>query len=401
MKLFLEKIVPYIKHKKPDFRRAAAQCLHRLHNAGPEAFTARMRKRTAEEQRDVTGVLAPLVPGFSIGGTVDTPSLRKTARKAPLPARGSPEAAATVIQSIARGRRGRKLSKEIQQQSQEAQPCQCEDTAAASRARAENNDTGTASHHTVRQSRTTKSVQQDQEPPQQPVEETRRQKQKPAVPRQKPTPTARKPKAEPITTDKPSMGTSSTVKQQQQEQVVEEVASQHPLFAHKPPPDTDRLEQLEEEVASLRRSGSASSVSPTAPVQDEQVVEPEDTTVASAEPEAANAHNLAMQNCADVISQRADDEDTTELLQSLRQLCDLVTRSPADELQQSLPDIFGPLRDCMDHKGVEVRKVVVRHRRRSRIPSTPQSLARDIQIVLTSLIEHLHDCLSVRRFCAV
>lgn len=331
MKLFLEKIVPYIKHKKPEFRRAAAQCLHGLHNAAPEAFIARMRKQTAEEQRSVTGVLTPLVPGFSIGSTVDTSSLQKTIRKAPLPARGSPEAAATVIQSITRGRRGRKLSKDIQRQSQEDEPCQCNDTAVASTTR---------------------------EQPEQPAEETRRHKQKPAVPRQKPTSAARKPKAEPINADKPIAGTASKVKQQQQEQVVEEVASQHPLFAHKPPPDTERLKQLEEEAASLRRTGS-----PAAPVQDKQVVEAKDPAPAVPEVKAANTHHLAMLNCADVIGQRADDEDTAELLQSLRHLCDLVTQSPADELLQALPDIFGPLKDCMDHTGVEVRKVVVRDRR--------------------------------------
>ena len=38
-----------------------------------------------------------------------------------------------------------------------------------------------------------------------------------------------------------------------------------------------------------------------------------------------------------------------------------VTRSAAEDLEQSMGEIFGPLRDCMDHEGVEVRKVVVRH----------------------------------------
>ena len=38
-----------------------------------------------------------------------------------------------------------------------------------------------------------------------------------------------------------------------------------------------------------------------------------------------------------------------------------VTRSAAEDLEQSMGEVFGPLRDCMDHEGVEVRKVVVRH----------------------------------------
>lgn len=353
MKLFLEKIVPFIKHKKPDFRRAAAQCLHGLHTAAPEAFTARMRKGTAEQQRDVAAILAPLVPGFTIGDSAGTASLRKTARKAPLPGRDTSEAAATVIQSVARGRRGRKLSKEMQRQSQEAKPCQCKDTAAASTTSTEVDDASSASHNEG----STASVQRDQEWSQPPSEESLRQKQKPAIPRQKPTPTLRKLPTKSTSAQKQqsTFEPSPAAKQQeqkQQEEKVEKAKSQHPLFAHKPPPDTERREQLEKQVATLRRTGSA-SLTPSI------VVAAEDNHMVKEEPTPAETRVTAMQKCADEISQRADDEDTTELLQHLRQLCDLVTRSAADEVQQSLPDIFGPLRDCMDHKGVEVRKVVV------------------------------------------
>ena len=362
MKLFLEKVVPYIKHKKPEFRRAAAQCLHGLHSAAPEAFAARMRKRTAEEQREVTGVLAPLVPGFSIGGSADTAggSVRKPSRKPPISGRGSinsgPEAAATVIQSIARGRRGRKLSKEMQRQGggQGEEPGQRADAApiAASTARTETSEAAAASQHSMRQHRAAQPAQQHQEQLQQPAEESRRQKQKPAVPRQKPAINARKPTAEPTTINRIVPGPSSAVKQQQGQAAGAPSAPQHPLFPNKPSPsvtDAERPEQPEEEAA-----------------QDEQLetsgAEDECQLPAATEPEAAHAHGLAMQNCAEEISRHADDEDTATLLIHLRQLCDLVTRSAAGELQRSLPDIFGPLRDCMDHKGVEVRKVVVRHR---------------------------------------
>lgn len=79
-----------------------------------------MRRQTAEDQRDVTNVLAPQLPGFSLGGEAAADAAKQP-RKAALPARGGggggSDEAATVIQSIARGRRGRKLSTEIRRQS--------------------------------------------------------------------------------------------------------------------------------------------------------------------------------------------------------------------------------------------------------------------------------------------
>jgi hypothetical protein len=335
MKLFLEKVVPCIKHKKPDFRKSAARCLHQLHIAAPEAFNARMRKRTAEEQRDVTGVLAPLIPGFSIGGTVDTAPLHKprtAARKAPVPTRGSPAAAATVIQSVARGRRGRKLSMEMRRHSlegegeTETETAQC-DQASRTTADDASDDEAAALQEKLRQYRAAKQQKQQQEQQQkeQPAAESRKQKQKPAVPRQKPV--ARK--AEPTSAMKKAAAPAPT----------QQPVSEHPLFAHKPAPDTGRLEQLEEEVASLRRTGSASpkavhmqqeqqpeAVPAAQDVahEEEEVVEVVAVDPAIAEAEAADARKLAMQMCAEEISRRADEEDTSELLQNLRELCDLV-----------------------------------------------------------------------------
>jgi len=58
--------------------------------------------------------------------------------------------------------------------------------------------------------------------------------------------------------------------------------------------------------------------------EEEEVVEVVAVDPAIAEAEAADARKLAMQMCAEEISRRADEEDTSELLQNLRELCDLV-----------------------------------------------------------------------------
>jgi hypothetical protein len=121
MKAYVKVVLPFVKHKKPDFRRAAVSCLTELHRIAPQAFLARLRQRSPSDQRDVAAVLGPFVEELGIEQSESNGAAgdHRRARKAGLPSAKASDAA-TIIQSVARGRRGRKLSATMEEQSQQA-----------------------------------------------------------------------------------------------------------------------------------------------------------------------------------------------------------------------------------------------------------------------------------------
>ena len=239
IKLFLEKVLPYVKHRKPDFRNAATRCLLELHGAAPEAFKARMRKRTAEEQRDVTAALGATIPGFSVGGAAAAPVSRRAAAK------GSPEAAATVIQSVARGRRGRKLSMERRRK------LSMGGAAETQRTEAEAGDEELQEklrRYRERKSRRNKGDGDKAEPEE---EASQPRGRKAAVPRQpRAGPSSARGAKERLTKGKPKERKTKAPKAKQ-----EEAQTRHPLFAEKPAP--------EEPAESKRKQKPQKEVSPT------------------------------------------------------------------------------------------------------------------------------------------
>ena len=71
---------------------------------------------------------------------------------------------------------------------------------------------------------------------------------------------------------------------------------------------------------------------------------------------------LAIKQLAKSASERAccwTGNDTTNLLASVRELNEVVTKTPRDELQTLMPTVFSPLSKAINHEEVEVRKVVV------------------------------------------
>ena len=71
---------------------------------------------------------------------------------------------------------------------------------------------------------------------------------------------------------------------------------------------------------------------------------------------------LATKQLARSASERAcywTGNDTTNLLASVRELNEVVTKTPRDELQTLMPTVFSPLSKAINHEEVEVRKVVV------------------------------------------
>ena len=70
----------------------------------------------------------------------------------------------------------------------------------------------------------------------------------------------------------------------------------------------------------------------------------------------------AIKQLANSASERAccwTGNDTTNLLASVRELNEVVTKTPRDELQTLMPTVFSPLSKAINHEEVEVRKVVV------------------------------------------
>ena len=68
---------------------------------------------------------------------------------------------------------------------------------------------------------------------------------------------------------------------------------------------------------------------------------------------------LAIKQLANSASERAccwTGNDTTNLLASVRELNEVVTKTPRDELQTLMPTVFSPLSKAINHEEVEVRK---------------------------------------------
>ena len=68
---------------------------------------------------------------------------------------------------------------------------------------------------------------------------------------------------------------------------------------------------------------------------------------------------LATKQLARSASERAcywTGNDTTNLLASVRELNEVVTKTPRDELQTLMPTVFSPLSKAINHEEVEVRR---------------------------------------------
>ena len=110
MARFLKSVVPLTQHKKQEFRLVVARVLTHLFNLCPDNFVAKIQERTATDQANTVTAIAKTSKDASDRLSAQL-SLKPARTKRPDDDSGT--VAATIIQSIERGRRSRKLSKEM------------------------------------------------------------------------------------------------------------------------------------------------------------------------------------------------------------------------------------------------------------------------------------------------
>ena len=75
----------------------------------------------------------------------------------------------------------------------------------------------------------------------------------------------------------------------------------------------------------------------------------------------------------------------------MRELNEVVTKTPRDELQTLMPTVFSPLSKAINHEEVEVRKVVVLVRHPA-FPIPPCDLSASVAILVVQLTECVGLC---------